>query len=218
MAASRVNFVESAIWNGTSGTSYASPAQSVTAGNTLVANIGFFNHPGTVTGVTDTAGNSYTKCAHVFNAGDQYREEVWLAASIVGHAANIVTATFSIAVSFRGICIAQYSGLGTAVLNDTKQTVVNPPGATPTLTSASPDAVHLLMTRWGYGTTGFPAGFTKFSTGGGAMPEVADKMVAGGFSGTYTLTSANWFALAVIIGAGAPAAVARADSYVWGPV
>ena len=216
MAVTRVNFVEGANWTGTTGTSYASPAQAVTAGNTLVTSIGFFNHPGAVTGVTDTAGNSYTKVTHVYNPSDQYRQEIWVATAVAGHASNVVTAALSIAVSFRGICVAQYSGLGTAVVDDTQQTVANPPGATPTLTSTSAESVHMLMTRWGYGTTGFPAGFTKFSTGGGSLPEVADKIVTGSFSGTYTLTSANWFALAAIIGAGAPA-VARADTFIWNP-
>lgn len=218
MAGARVNFVESATWTGTAGTTIVSPAQSVTAGNTLVGCIGFFNHPGNILGVADTAGNTYTKVIHVYNPGDQYREEVWFAPSIAGHASNVVTATVSIGVSFRGICVAQYSGLGAAVLDDTEQIVANPPGATPTLTGTRTDTVHLLMTRWGYGTTGFPAGFTKFSTGGGAMPEVADKMVTGPFSGTYTLTSANWFTLAVIIGAGAPAAVETVQPFVWGPL
>lgn len=212
---SRVNFVQAG-QDGSSGTTFASPAQSVTAGNTLVACIGG-NAQGaqTVTGVTDTAGHTYTKVAHVFNTGDKFRQEVWVAASILTHAANVVTATWSASLDFRGIVVMQYANLDpTTPLDDTEQNAAGL--TTPTLTGTTPESVHVLMTRWGFGSTVFPAGFTEFTTAGAGVPEVADKVVTGGaFSGTYTLTSANYFVLAVIFKTGAAAGGGGVDPLPW---
>jgi hypothetical protein len=218
---SRVNFVQGVNWSAVTGATYASPAQSLTAGNTLVACIGGNAASGqAVTGVADTAGHTYTKVAHVFQAGDKYRQEIWVAANIVSHAANVVTATWSAALDYRGMVVMQYDQLSpTAPLDDTKQKV-DTPLTTPTLTGTTAEAVHVLMTRWGFGSTVFPAGFTEFTTPGAGVPEVADKIVTGGpFSGTYTVTSANFFVIAAIFKTGtAPTSGATAQPFIILPV
>lgn len=216
----RVNFIESNNWTGGAFTSFTSPNLIVTSGNTLIVFAGGFATGGeSVTGVTDTAGNTYTKVAHVFNPSDKYRQEIWVAANVTGHVTNTVTATWSAAVAYLTIIQIQYSGLHpTTPLDDTEQYVGSAPFTTPTLTGTTADSVHLLMTRWGVGTTGFPAGFTEFTTS--ANSEVADKIVTGGaFSGTYTVTSAQWFVMAAIFKTvGAAAAAARADTFIVIPV
>ena len=76
MAITRVNFVQGVTWAAVGGTTYASPSQNITAGNTLVVCVGGNAVSAqSVTGITDTAGNTYTKVAHAFNTGDQYRDK-----------------------------------------------------------------------------------------------------------------------------------------------
>jgi hypothetical protein len=198
----RINFVESVNWSGVTGTTYASPAQSVTAGNTLVVCIGGNAQSAqTVTGVTDTAGHTYIKIAHVFHASDKYRQEIWVAANITTHATNVVTTAWSAAIDYRGIVVIQYSNLDTTTpLDDTEQFTTGLPLTTPTLTGTTTESVHILMVRWGFGGSGFPAGFTQFASGGAGTAEVADKIVtSGAFSGTYTVSPGNYFVIAVIL-------------------
>lgn len=201
MPVSRVNFVQGVTWAAIGGGTFASPPQNVTAGNALVACVGGGTTTGqTVTGVTDTAGNTYAKLATVMHATDKYREDVWAATNVAAHAANVVTATWQDAlVEYRGMVVMQYSGLAVSPLDDTEQKI-DAPFDIPSLTGTTPDSVHILMSRWGFGSTVFPAGFTEFTTAGAGVPEVADKIVTGGaFTGSYSLSSCNFFALAVIL-------------------
>lgn len=210
MAPARVNFVQSGFWDGTSGTTFASPAISITTGNTIVACFGADTTAWSVTGIADTAGNTYVKAV---NSSSNYREEIWVATNVVGHASNVVTATFSTAVSFRSVCVMQYSGVATASPVDATDYTTGPgTGAqtTGTLTGTATDAVHILTTRWGFGDSTYPSGFTLFTGSGGGLAEVADKVVTGGaFSGTYTLPTGHYYVLAVIL-KGVPGAAASA--------
>jgi len=216
MAITRVNFVQGVTWAAVGGTTYASPSQNITAGNTLVVCVGGNAVSAqSVTGITDTAGNTYTKVAHAFNTGDQYRQEYWYAKNIIGHATNIVTATWSASIEYRGIVVMQYSGLDTTnPLDDTEQFSTGLPLTTPTLTGTTVNSVHILMVRWGFGGSGFPAGFTQFATGGAGNVEVADKIdTSGPFSGTYTVSPGNYFVIAAIFKEPASIVTAKERTY-----
>lgn len=102
----RVNQANGNNYTGTTATTQATSAFAVTAGNHLAVLVRSAGGV-TVTGVTDTAGNTYVK------AGNTSRLEMWYAQNILGHATNIVTVTFSAVVAYRDVTAVQHSGLRT---------------------------------------------------------------------------------------------------------
>ena len=187
----RVNVTASSTWTATPGLTYASSALNVTAGNTLIVAAGgvesaFGEY---VASVTDTAGNTYAKVDHITGAG--HRVEIWYATNVIAHASNVVTATWTAAVGYRGIIVAQYVGLDVAGPFDAVAKGTAPSGplvTTSTLTTTKWDELHLLLPRWGYlGTTTFPTGFTQVSPDANAL--MAERIVSGPpFVGPYSIT------------------------------
>lgn len=117
MAVAFVNSV--AANNSASDTSLAAAATSLTTGNLIVGAIGWDSTVTTVTGVTDTAGNTYTIGTRV-NYGsfaDSYVTPFWCI-SATGNASNIVTVTLGAAATFRRLVTVQYSGLGSGTKVD----------------------------------------------------------------------------------------------------
>jgi hypothetical protein len=95
-------------------------AASHTTGNAIVVCAGSSTNGGTISGIADTAGNTYTQVASAYStsatAGFQ---DIWAATNITGNAANIVTVTLNSAQSFRGGVSTEYSGVtgvGTAAI------------------------------------------------------------------------------------------------------
>lgn len=78
---------------------------NVTAGNTIVVTA-FCGSGGTISGVTDSLGNTYTQRV----SGITNRFKIYEAANITGGACT-VTVTFSVSVSFRAMSIHEYSGM-----------------------------------------------------------------------------------------------------------
>jgi macrolide-specific efflux system membrane fusion protein len=108
MAITRVNFQ---VGGPGSGASVATSAGSHTATNTVIAVVSW-EGSGTLTSVTDTAGNTYTKkTERRQTAADAV--QVAYAFNITGNAANVVTANFSGTIDFSSIRALQYSGLTT---------------------------------------------------------------------------------------------------------
>lgn len=99
--------------NAGSSVSIVSPGLAVTAGNTLIVGVSSYTLGGrqTVVGVTDSAGNSYSRCGIVEGGDANHGQEVWVASNISAHATNVVTVTFSAAATYRNMAVAQYSGL-----------------------------------------------------------------------------------------------------------
>jgi len=83
---------------------------SVTAGNLIVVATRVNSVSVTVTSVTDTAGNTYTKINSTFTSSVT-SFEMWYAWNITGHAANFITANFSAAVGSRGILAVEFQGV-----------------------------------------------------------------------------------------------------------
>ena len=93
-------------------------ALNTTTGNLIVVvvqgNSGTGNN-GVVTGITDTAGNTYTKIYGEYYSGTTYsRGEMWYTENIDGNANNVTTATFTGSCNYRYISVSEYSGVATS--------------------------------------------------------------------------------------------------------
>jgi hypothetical protein len=104
MAFARVN--SSAKFEAGSSTTIASAATSLTTGNLIVVQ---FRVVGTVSTVTDTAGNTYVLGQAATTAVSGTKFEAWYCLNATGHASNVVTVTFTGSVSNRALITAQYS-------------------------------------------------------------------------------------------------------------
>jgi len=215
MAIARVNVGIVRAWGTTPTATQTTAATSLTAGNTLIVAIGAQDvaaGSATVTGVTDTAGNTYTKVDHAYQSTD-FRVELWYAKNVTGHATNQVTVTFTGNVTYRGVVATQYSGLDATAPLDTSAKANQAPASgitSSTLTTTTADEVHILVARFGVTPT-YPAGFSDL---GGDLPylQVQEKIVSATMSGTYS-TSGGSFQTVILVGAfKAAAALARVQA------
>ena len=91
-----------------------SPAFPHTTGNQLVFGI-VYQSTGTVTSVTDTAGNTYTQCGTQSTDGGSNKIQLWRAFNITGNAANVLTPHLgSGTFSFCGVMVIEMSMVGTS--------------------------------------------------------------------------------------------------------
>jgi len=126
------------------------PAFAVTAGNTIVVGVSSYTATRrTVSSITDTAGNTYTRCGNR-EAGDaSHDQEVWVAANILGRANNVITVTFSGSADWRYVIAAQYSGLSTASPYDAGSgLIVTANGTTHTTNTSVTTAADELCFGW----------------------------------------------------------------------
>lgn len=93
--------------NGSS-TTIAAPAAAHATGNLIVVGVRWFQNAGQTVSITDTAGNTYALISAVNRSNDEL--ELYYAYNITGNAANIVTATFSAAATYRVILVLEFSG------------------------------------------------------------------------------------------------------------
>jgi len=98
-------------------TTIVSPVLACSAGNTIIVGVSSYTFGGkrTVSGITDSAGNSYSRCGSAEGGDANHGQEVWVASNISAHAANAITVTFSASATYRVVAVTQYSGL--AALN-----------------------------------------------------------------------------------------------------
>ena len=83
-----------------------------TAGNTNVVAIGWNSATGTISSVTDTAGNVYSPAAPLTRGGANLSQAIYYAKNIVAApAGNTVRVTFSGAMPYVDVRITEYSGL-----------------------------------------------------------------------------------------------------------
>src|SRR6266540_1399309 len=116
------------------GTTVASSALSCTTGNALAVSASTYDPTSVVSGVTDTAGNTYTKKVERKTSGSV---EIWVAKNITGHATNVITVTYSASVATdRFVCAAQFSGRDTSSSIANTTATANTAGGT-SVTSAS---------------------------------------------------------------------------------
>lgn len=94
-----------------------SSALSTTTGNFIVAVVNTYDsttNEAIVTGITDTAGNTYVRAIGAYRSGTtEERSEIWYAENITGNAVNVLVATFTGICSDSYIAVAQFSGVST---------------------------------------------------------------------------------------------------------
>jgi hypothetical protein len=98
-------------FNAASSTTIAASALTVVSGNLVVVIVRSGNTQHTVSGIADTAGNTYTQIRTQTAAAS--RLDMWYSANVTGNASNVVTATYSAAADNRAILVAQLSGVST---------------------------------------------------------------------------------------------------------
>lgn len=111
MAITRVNTTSGADYSGGNSATIAAAAANHTTGNFLV--VGVRAAGGNFTSVTDTAGNFYRRIGRSTLATSTL--DLYIARNITGHATNVVTGNLAVARQFRGIVVAQYSGIATTI-------------------------------------------------------------------------------------------------------
>ena len=95
---------------GSANTATTTPINTTT-GNFLAVIVEGFGGNSVVTGVTDTAGNTYKKAIGAWKINGAERSEIWYTENITGNANNVVTATYTGSLSFRYISVAEFSGI-----------------------------------------------------------------------------------------------------------
>lgn len=108
-----VNVADNGDFSGTASASLTSTAASLTGGNAIVVMVAWALDNQTVTGVSDTAGNTYASVVAHTNGSDQWIQ-IWAATNVTGNGANVVTITMSGTVRYWGVNTIQYSGLVTS--------------------------------------------------------------------------------------------------------
>ncbi len=166
--------------------------QAQTAGNLNIVVIGFYSSTGTISSVTDSAGNVYTLAAPLTrqNATSQ---AIYYAKNIKSAAAgtNTVTVTFSGSVPYPDIRIAEYAGLDTANPFDVTSSAAGYPT---TATSGNVTTTKPVELLFGAGTTAgtFTAAGSGYTLRIITSPDadiVEDQVVAS--TGTYAATAAQ---------------------------
>ena len=103
---------------GTGGTIANDTALNTTTGNCLIVCVSTYDE--TVSSISDTAGNTYTKAIQQDRSAGTQNVEIWYAQNITGNASNVTTATFTGDTSDRGISVSEFSGISTnSPLEDT---------------------------------------------------------------------------------------------------
>lgn len=96
--------------NDSGGTSLAAPSMATTTGRYLFVGVSHY-YPGVnISGVSDTAGNTYTKAGSTQGGDSSHDQELWYTADpITGNAANVVTVTYSASAQYRVITVGEFS-------------------------------------------------------------------------------------------------------------
>lgn len=113
------------VYSGSSSSIQTDPSVSVTSGNAIVVCVQTADTAAyrTVSGITDTAGNTYSLCGSRWQyryAGAYYFNfEIWVALNITGHASNQITASYATANLGASILAGSWSGMATSGAYDT---------------------------------------------------------------------------------------------------
>lgn len=156
---------------------------AATSGNVIVVGTaGDASH--SVSTVTDTAGNSYSRVVDHPTYGPH---EVWLAHTITGHSSNAVTVTWSSGVIWgAAVAAVQYSGLSCDPTHTTRTDTFSSGGTSPvTITTGlfSTTLAPAILAHFGYnfGSTGGWTAGTEYTergeTGGNAYAMWQDRTV-----------------------------------------
>ena len=108
------SFVQQVSAHGHAGSLAVTPGSAVTAGDRMVVEVGVWNCSGaTASGVTDSAGNTYTELTH-FTAPDGTEMSVWTAPVTAGGGTKPTITAKTTAAADIGVAAVEYAGLSTA--------------------------------------------------------------------------------------------------------
>jgi hypothetical protein len=162
-AVSSPSFVQQVSARGHAGSLAVTPGSVVTAGDRMVVQVGVWSTSGaTASGVTDSAGNTYTELAH-FQASDNTELSVWSAPITAGAGTKPTITVKATATADIGMAALEYSGLsaagGTSVLDasatksgTTSSAATVSSGATPATTAGGELAIGFYADS-GFGDT-----------------------------------------------------------------
>jgi hypothetical protein len=176
---------------------FASPS---TSGNLIIVQLTYDNRSASVSTVTDSKGNSYSRIGTPVNWNTIDRSELWYSYNITGGGSAImITATLTIApTSYLQIYASEYSGImvtsnpldqssftagSSMAVSTTPKTTLNP---NELIYGASIGASGAL-------TTG--AGFTNRSSANQNIIEDKNGTSAGSYSATFSSAGGNWIAM-----------------------
>jgi hypothetical protein len=186
-----------AIGDGSSGsdTTLSAPAMTVSVGNAIIVCTSNYlpgGPPVRVSGIADTAGNTYTLAGTQEGGDGNHSQDMWIAHNISAHAANIVVVTFEASTSFRNLIVTEYSGLHLTDAFDAQSIGVITDG-TSTLQSndtAETDTADELVLGWligwnGNGELSTAGAYNMRSQAPDGSSGVADQIVDS--TGTYDI-------------------------------
>lgn len=190
MAISLVNSV--GVTAGGASTTIASTALSMSTGNFVYVMVTLLT--GTVSSVTDTAGNTYVNVPGATVTLGIARTEVWYAKNITGNASNVVTANLSGSFGGRRIHVLQYSGVDlTSPLGDDNTATVNP--GTSISASVTTTTANELIIASAAGDTDFTATapLTARVNTNTSKESTGDQIeaAAGTYTPTFTMSSSD---------------------------
>lgn len=182
------------------------PSMATTTGRYLFVGVSHYTSGVDISGVSDTAGNTYTKAGSTQGGDSSHDQEIWYTANpITGNAANIVTVTFNGSAIFRVITVGEFSLSGsTSVAYSSEATGVITLGTTHTsnsVTTTAADALVIGMAEW-WGD-GSPSNLTATSGSWAYVATSGSRFglmylntdAAGGYTWAFTSASTNDFYL-----------------------
>jgi len=193
-----ITYVNSTNFSAVSGTTDdALPALTTTTGNTIIVASHVYNGPPSspVTSITDTAGNTYTRCGAVEGFSSSASQEMWVATNITGHASNVITIHRSAESGYPRISVAQYSGLATSGVcdasstrNSTASSTTHTSNSTATTAQANELVVGYYLTLDSYGawSATSPYNLRLDANGDDAL---VDRIVSS--TGAYSITAST---------------------------
>ena len=138
------SFVQQVSAHGHAGSLGVTPGSAITAGDRMVVEVGVWNAShSTASGVTDSAGNSYTELTH-FTASDGTELSVWTAPITAGGGTKPTITARATATADIGVAAAEYAGLSTAAgasVLDVQAHATGGTGAAATVSSGATPAV-----------------------------------------------------------------------------
>jgi hypothetical protein len=195
--AAPIAFVQqvTALTGGTATSLSVTFAQTPRAGDLLVIAVGWTDTSANLTGVTDSAGNTYHLAVGPTTYAPDLEQSIWYASGVAATASTKITATFNTAAAAVDLRAAEYSGLSTTAPLDAtakgsgKSTAANSGSAT---TTAAPELLFAAgMCSDTYSTTPTPGFTMRKVTSNGNMFE--DRIVSstGSYSATATMASST---------------------------
>jgi glucose/arabinose dehydrogenase/chitodextrinase len=168
-----------------------------TAGNTNIIAIGWNSATGTISSVTDTAGNVYSLAAPLTRGGGNLSQAIYYAKNIAAApAGNAVKVSFSGAMVYVDVRITEYSGLDPTNPVDVTS---SSSGSTNSATSGSvtTTAANTLLFAAGMTWGGYDNATNGFTTRVITQPDldiVADRIVntVGTYAATAPVTGGTW--------------------------